>query len=107
MILPAWPRLVYHVADEAGVIPPAPPPSQLWAVGEPEERVLEGEGRVVDGEGRRILVRVKTEKEVGQLIERGQTMLLEHRLSGFPELAPGALLLMFQGFYLYHAPDVA
>ncbi len=84
-----------------------PPPSQIWAVGKPEERVLEGEGRVVEGVGRRILVGVRTEKEVGQLFERGQTMPLEHRLSGFPKLVPGALLPMLQEFYRYHVPDEA
>ncbi len=74
------PRLVDHVVDEADIIPPAPPLSQIWAAGGPKERVLEGVGRVVEEVGRRILVGIRTEKEVGQLFERGQTMLLEHRL---------------------------
>ena len=32
------PTLVDHVVDEADIISPAPPPSQIWAVVEPEER---------------------------------------------------------------------
>ncbi len=60
----------------------------------PEERVLEWVGRVVEGVGRQIIVGVRMEKEVGQLFERGRTMLLEHRLSSFPKLVPGAFLPM-------------
>jgi hypothetical protein len=88
------PRLVDHAFDEADVIPPAPSSAKIWAVGEPEGRVFEGEGRVAKGVGRRILVGVRTEKEVGELFERGQTMLLENRQSGFPKLVPGVLLPM-------------
>jgi hypothetical protein len=57
--------------------------------------------------GRRILVGVRTEKEVDQLFERDQTMLLEHRMSGFPKLVPGAFLPMLQEFYRQQVPDAA
>ena len=69
-----------------------PPPSQILAVGEPVGRVVEGVGRVAEEICQRILVEVGTEGEVGQLFERGQTMLIAHRQSGFFKLVPGAFL---------------
>jgi hypothetical protein len=44
--------------------------------------------------GRRVFVGVRTEKEVGQLFERGKTMLLEHHLGGFPKLAPNYIIML-------------
>jgi hypothetical protein len=70
------PGLVDHVVDEADVIPP-----NMGGRGA-RGTSPRGKGQVVEGVGRRVLVGVRTEKEVGQLFERGQTMLLEHRLSG-------------------------
>jgi hypothetical protein len=70
------PRLVDNVAGEADVIPPAPPPSQIWAVREPEGRVVEGKGRVVEGVGQQILVAVRTGNVVGQFLNAAKRCCL-------------------------------
>jgi hypothetical protein len=74
---------VDHLVVEAEVIRLVRPPSpQIFAV----------EGRVVERDGRRFLVGVGTEEKVDQLVERGQTVLLEHLLCELLKLAPGAPL---------------